>query len=118
MDLCAAMRAFIRVAEARSFSGVAKEMNVAQSTVSKQIGALEDHLGVRLISRTTRTLGLTGEGRDFFERSCHILAAVAEAVREAVFSGVGVSAAPRWMFHHEMVEGPALTGGGVQITAS
>ena len=41
MDLYAAMRAFIRVAEAHSFSGVARELRVAQSTISKQISALE-----------------------------------------------------------------------------
>ena len=51
-----AMRAFIRVAEAHSFSGVARELKVAQSTVSKQISVLEEHLGARLVNRTTRTL--------------------------------------------------------------
>ena len=79
MDLYAAMRAFIRVAEVHSFSGVARELKVAQSTVSKQIFALEEHLGARLVNRTTRTLSLTEEGRQFYERSREILEALAEA---------------------------------------
>lgn len=79
MDLYAAMRIFVRVAEARSFSGIARELNVAQSTVSKQISALEEHLGARLVSRTTRTLSLTDEGHQFYERSREILDAIAEA---------------------------------------
>lgn len=79
MDLYAAMRAFIRVAEVHSFSGVARELKLAQSTVSKQIFALEEHLGARLVNRTTRTLSLTDEGRQFYERSREILEALAEA---------------------------------------
>jgi DNA-binding transcriptional LysR family regulator len=79
VDLYAAMQAFIRVAEVHSFSGVARELTVAQSTVSKQIFALEEHLGARLVNRTTRTLSLTDEGRQFYERSREILEALAEA---------------------------------------
>ena len=79
MDIYAAMRIFVRVAEARSFSGTARELNVAQSTVSKQISALEGYLGARLVNRTTRNLSLTDDGRQFYERSREILDAVAEA---------------------------------------
>lgn len=79
MDLYAAMRAFVRVVDAHSFSGVARELKVAQSTVSKQISALEEHLGARLVNRTTRALSLTDEGRQFYEPSCAIIEALAEA---------------------------------------
>lgn len=79
MDLYAAMRIFVRVAETHSFSLIARELNVAQSTVSKQISALEEHLGARLVNRTTRSLSLTVEGRQFYERTREILDAVAEA---------------------------------------
>jgi DNA-binding transcriptional LysR family regulator len=79
VDLHGAMRAFIRRAEVRSFSSVAGEQNVAQSTVSKQIFALEEHLGARLVNRTTRDLSLTYEGRQFYERAREILKARAEA---------------------------------------
>jgi DNA-binding transcriptional LysR family regulator len=79
MDLYEAMRAFVRVAEARSFSGAAKELKVAQPTVSKLISSLEEHLGARLVNRTTRNLNLTVEGRQYYERSGEILRALAEA---------------------------------------
>jgi DNA-binding transcriptional LysR family regulator len=79
MDLYAAMQAFVRVADAHSFSNVARQLKVAQSTISKQISALEEHLGVRLVNRTTRALSLTDEGRQFYERSREILEALAEA---------------------------------------
>ena len=79
MDLYAVMQVFVRVAEARSFSGVAREMDVAQSTVSKEVSALEEHLGARLVSRTTRTFNLTSAGREFYECSRDILDAVAAA---------------------------------------
>lgn len=79
MDLYGAMRIFVRVAELRSFSSVARELNLAQSTVSKQVFALEEHLGARLLSRTTRTLSLTAEGLQFYERGREILEALAEA---------------------------------------
>jgi DNA-binding transcriptional LysR family regulator len=73
------MRAFVRVAELCSFSRVARELKVAQSTVSKEIVALEQHLGVRLLSRTARSLSLTDEGLQFYKRSREILDALAEA---------------------------------------
>lgn len=79
MDLLGAMRIFVRVAEARSFTGIAREMGIGQPAVSKQIGALEAHLGTRLLSRTTRRLTLTEDGRSFYEQSRHALEAVAEA---------------------------------------
>ena len=86
VDLYAAMRIFVRVAEGRSFSETARELNVAQSTVSKQITALEEHLGARLVLRTTRALSLTDDGRQFYQRSCEILDALAEAETTIVYS--------------------------------
>jgi DNA-binding transcriptional LysR family regulator len=71
-------KSFVRIAGARSFSGVAGN-EVAQSMVSKHISALEEHMSARLVSRTTRTLGLTSEGREFYERSQEILDDGAEA---------------------------------------
>ena len=54
------LRVFRRVAETGSFSAVARELGTIQPTVSKQLTALEDHLGVRLLNRTTRQLSPTG----------------------------------------------------------
>jgi DNA-binding transcriptional LysR family regulator len=89
MDRYAAMLTFVRVAEALSFSSAARELNVAQSTVSKQISALEEHLGTRLVSRTTRALSLTDAGRWFYERSREVLEALTEA--EATVNAGGAS---------------------------
>jgi DNA-binding transcriptional LysR family regulator len=62
MDLLAAFRVFVRVAEARSFSAVARELGATQPAISRQVAALEEHLGARLLQRTTRSLGLTEDG--------------------------------------------------------
>ncbi len=72
-------RSFIRVVEAGSFSAVAREANTSQPTISRQIAALETHLGCLLIQRTTRRLTLTEDGRAFYETARRALEAVSEA---------------------------------------
>jgi DNA-binding transcriptional LysR family regulator len=79
MDLLSPMTTFVRVVEAGSFTAVAAERNTTQPTISRQIAALEDHLGTRLFTRTTRALTLTDDGRAFYERALRALEAVAEA---------------------------------------
>jgi DNA-binding transcriptional LysR family regulator len=79
MDLLAAFRVYVRVAEARSFSAVAREMGATQPAVSRQIAALEEHLGARLLQRTTRSLGLTEDGRDLLNHARRVLDAVEDA---------------------------------------
>ncbi|WP_158744755.1 LysR family transcriptional regulator [Acidisphaera sp. L21] len=79
MDLLAAFRVFIRVAEAQSFSAVAREMGTTQPAVSRQVAALEEHLGARLIQRTTRSLALTEDGRDLLGHARRVLDSVEEA---------------------------------------
>ena len=69
MDRLAAMEAFVRVIDAGSFSGAAKQLRVGQSAVSKTIAQLEDRLGVRLLLRSTHGLTLTEAGRNFYERA-------------------------------------------------
>lgn len=73
------MQTFVRVVETGSFSGAARELRMTPSAVSKMIGRLEDRLGVRLLSRTTRKLSLTEEGRVFYQRVHPILTEVEEA---------------------------------------
>jgi len=73
------MRTFVSVADADSFSIAAARMGITQSTVSKQIAALETHLQARLFNRTTRSLTLTSEGSAFYEAALRALAAVDEA---------------------------------------
>jgi len=78
-DTLALFRAFIRVVEAGSFTRVAQEQNSSQPTVSRQVAALEEHLGTRLFTRTTRKLTLTDDGRGFYERARLAIEAVSEA---------------------------------------
>ena len=79
MDRLQAMHTFVRVVEAGSFSAVAREAATTQSAVSKQLAALERHLGARLLARTTRSLSLTEEGERYFEAARRLVAEVAEA---------------------------------------
>ncbi len=79
MDLIAGLRTFVRVAEARSFTAVAREMGTTQPAVSRQVAALEEHLGARLIQRTTRSLTLTEDGRDLLGHARRVLDAAEEA---------------------------------------
>lgn len=78
-DLLPLFSTFIRVAEAGSFSAVAREAGTSQPTISRQVAALEEHLGCLLIQRTTRSLTLTEDGRAFLETARRALETVAEA---------------------------------------
>lgn len=88
MDRLAAMQVFVRVVEAGSFSAVARAIGSTQSAVSKQVAALEAHLGVKLLSRTTRAHSMTDEGRAYFETSARLVRELEEA-ELALRSGEG-----------------------------
>lgn len=75
MDVDAAFRVFLKVADTESFSTAAKQLGMGQPAVSKQVSALEDHLGARLLHRTTRSITLTDEGREFLGHARHAVAA-------------------------------------------
>jgi DNA-binding transcriptional LysR family regulator len=79
VDRMASMAAFTKVVGAGSFSAAAREMQVSQALVTKQIQELENWLGARLLNRTTRRLSLTEVGTAFYERAARILEAVEEA---------------------------------------
>ncbi len=79
MELLGPMRTFVRVVEAGSFTAVANEQGTTQPTISRQVAALEEHLGARLLTRTTRQHTLTDDGRSFYERAKLALEAVHEA---------------------------------------
>src|SRR3954447_8636912 len=69
MDRLAAMEAFVRVVDAGSFSGAAKQLRIGQPAVSKTIAQLEERLGVRLLLRSTHGLAPTEAGRNFYDRA-------------------------------------------------
>jgi DNA-binding transcriptional LysR family regulator len=64
VDLIAALRTFLRVADIGSFSAVAEERGVTQPAISRQVSALEEYFGTRLVQRSTHAVTLTDEGRD------------------------------------------------------
>jgi len=78
MDLLLSMSVFRRVAETENFSEVAREMGVSQPTISKHIAALEKHLGIKLLNRSTRQLSLTDVGNLYYNRCLQILDEVLE----------------------------------------
>jgi len=71
--------AFVRTVDAGSFSAASRLIGSSQSAVSKSVARLERRLGVRLIQRSTRTLGLTAEGTAYYERVAPLLRAIEEA---------------------------------------
>jgi len=70
---------FMAVVDAGSFIAGGQAMGLSRSAAGKAVIRLEDRLGARLLNRTTRTLGLTDEGRMFYQRGLQILASVDEA---------------------------------------
>src|SRR5580692_7375128 len=63
MDLFGVLGVLVRVVETGSFSAVARERDLTQAAVARQISQLEEHFGVRLFHRTTRKLSLTDDGQ-------------------------------------------------------
>jgi DNA-binding transcriptional LysR family regulator len=79
MDRLEAMQAFVAVAELRGFAPAARKLKLSPSGVTRLIAALEEHLGARLLQRTTRQVTLTDAGARYLERARRILADVEEA---------------------------------------
>jgi DNA-binding transcriptional LysR family regulator len=70
---------FARVVSAGSLSAAGRELDLSPAVVSKRLRRLEDHLGTRLLQRTTRQIALTEAGQGYFERIVPILAGLDEA---------------------------------------
>ena len=83
MDRLAAMQVFTRVAELNSFSAVAQQMGVARSVVTRQVAALEQHLGVQLMARSTRRLTLTSAGAAYLEK-CRVILNLVESAETGI----------------------------------
>ena len=79
MDRLHSMRVFCRVIDSGSFAAAAREMNLSPAVVTRLVADLEEHLGARLINRTTRRLALTDIGEAYLERTRQILTEVDEA---------------------------------------
>lgn len=83
MDRLDSMRIYLRVAEIGSFAAVARQMDVARSVITRQVAALEAHLGVKLIARSTRSLTLTSAGSAYLE-SCREILDLVEAAESGL----------------------------------
>ncbi len=79
MDRLHSMRVFSRVVDEGSFARAARELNLSPAVVTRLVADLEEHLGSRLINRTTRRLSLTDTGELYLERVRHILTEIEEA---------------------------------------
>ena len=79
MDLFGSMKMYVAVVDGGSFAAAADKLEMSRAMASKQIQKLEEHLGTRLLNRTTRRLSLTETGRAFYERSLQIIGDVEQA---------------------------------------
>ncbi|CDX34372.1 LysR substrate-binding protein [Mesorhizobium sp. ORS 3359] len=73
------MRLFVRVVERRNFTAAAADLGLPRSTATEAIQQLEEHLGTRLLDRTTRHVATTLDGQAYYERCLSILAEVEDA---------------------------------------
>jgi DNA-binding transcriptional LysR family regulator len=78
MDRIAAMNAFVRVVEAGTFTRAASTLNLPNASVTRLVQGLEDDLEVRLLHRTTRSVTVTPEGANYYERIVRLLAELSD----------------------------------------
>ena len=103
MDVLAAFRVLVCVAERGSFSAAARELGVGQPAVSRQMAALEAHLGTRLFNRSAASLGLSDDGLALLDRARLVVQAVDEAQDLVRLRGRGVGGRVR-------IAGPVVFG--------
>lgn len=83
----------MRVAELGSFAAVAQQLGVARSLVTRQVAALEQHLGAKLMVRTTRRLSLTSAGTAYLEK-CRVILNLVDAAETDVAQERAVARGP------------------------
>ena len=81
MDPISKVAIFVQVARRQSFAAAGRALGMSGPAVSKQVQALEDRLGVRLLNRTTRSVTLTEEGALYLDRAAKALEDLEEAER-------------------------------------
>ena len=79
MDQLRSLRVFVQVVAEGSFAGAARTLDLAPAVVTRAISDLEEHLGTRLLNRTTRSLALTEIGEAYLERARLVLAELNDA---------------------------------------
>jgi DNA-binding transcriptional LysR family regulator len=103
MDRLEALKVFIAVADKASFAEAARSLRISPTAATRAIAALEETLGVALLRRTTRSVGLTVEGAAYLDRCRHALDELDDAAR----SLRGESAEPRGLL---VITAPVMFG--------
>jgi DNA-binding transcriptional LysR family regulator len=103
-DRLSALRLFVRVARAGTFSGAAREFGLSQPSASRIVATLEGEIGASLFTRSTRALALTEAGAEYLARVEPVLAALDEADHAARGTGelrgvIRVAAASSFTVH-------------------
>lgn len=91
MDKFTAMRAFVRVVEAGTFTRAAESLGVPKAQVSRLVQSLEEELGTQLLNRTTRRVSPTADGTAYYEGAARVL----DQLEEVEDSLSHAKAAPR-----------------------
>ena len=78
MDKLSVMNAFCRIVERGSFARAAEDLGVSPALLSREVKLLEQSLGASLLTRSTRSMSLTDNGRLFYEEAQRILGAVGQ----------------------------------------
>ena len=98
MDQYLAVRAFARVVETGSFVKAAASLDLPRNTVTKLVQALEAHLRVKLLNRTTRRVSTTSDGTAYYERMARLL----DEWQEAESALASAQASPRGRLRVDM----------------
>lgn len=83
------LKSFVTVSDCKSFSRAAQLLYISQPSISTHISMLEQEVGVRLIERTSKSVSLTDEGRDFYEYAVSIL-----KINDKMLSEIGAKGLP------------------------
>jgi DNA-binding transcriptional LysR family regulator len=98
------LEAFLVVGRLKSFSGAARELGVSRSAVSQSVRQLEAHIGVTLLTRTTRSVGLTDSGKALMESTAPVVGQLNDALTQASKPGETVGrlrlTVPRVALHY------------------
>jgi DNA-binding transcriptional LysR family regulator len=79
IDIVAGMRVFTAVVDCGSFARASDRLNMSRGMATRYVAQLEEHLGVRLLQRTTRKLSLTEAGADYYQRATQIITSIEDA---------------------------------------
>nr|VXZ91624.1 CysJI operon transcriptional activator [Klebsiella pneumoniae] len=85
MERLKRMSVFAKVVELGSFTAAARQLQMSVSSISQTVAKLEDELQVKLLNRSTRSLGLTEAGKIYY-RGCRRMLFEAQDVHEQLYA--------------------------------